>query len=126
MIKHFDILIEFICLVVLIVIIIIAYDYCHYKRIMSKYVAIYFKDFMKYYDAAPEKWSFDYHKGSFLRMLYFDGRNGIDGEEVYMSTFYGYLRLKMFYKKYKKTKIQNAKNLLMEILEKCWQDDIEE
>ena len=126
MIKHFDILIELICLIVFVAIIIIAYDYYNYKKTMSKYAAINFKDFMKYYDAAPEKWSFDYHIGSFLHMLYYDSRNEIDGEEIYMNTFCGYLRLKKFYKNYKKTKMQKAKNLLMEVLEKCWQNDIKE
>lgn len=126
MIEWIKILIELICFVVLITIVLIAYNYRVYKKITSKYATIDFKNFIELYNATPEKWEFDYQRsGSFLHMLYYDSHNKIDGgEDVFMSTFYEYYKLKKFYKNYKKAKKQKSKELLMKTLGQCWEKDI--
>lgn len=125
MIEWIKILIELICFVVLIAITLTVYSYHDYKKITSKYATIDFKDFIKLYDVAPDKWEFDHQRsGSFLHMLYYDVGNKIDGEDVFMSTFHGYYELKKFYKNYKKAKKQKSKELLMKTLGQCWEKDI--
>lgn len=125
MIEWIKILIELICFVVLIAITLTVYSYRDYKIITSKYATIDFKDFIKLYDAAPDKWEFDYQRsGSFLHMLYYDESSRIYGEDVFMSTFHGYYELKKFYKNYKKAKKQKSKERLMETLGQCWEKDI--